>query len=84
MFVWLKEMLLWIPQKLFEMLLAGLGAIMESIPVPVWLANIGSFGAGIPDGVGYFLHVLKVPEGLAMIMGAYIVRFLIRRLPVIG
>lgn len=83
-FEWLKDMLLWLPQKVWELILAGLGAIIENIPVPDWLASIGSFGAGIPPGVAYIFQVMQIPEGLAMMMSAYVLRFIIRRIPVIG
>lgn len=84
MFEWLKDLLLWVPQKLWELLLDGLASVIEALPVPDWLASIASFGGSIPPGVGYFLHVMRVPEGLAMLLSAYVLRFLIRRIPVIG
>lgn len=84
MFEWLKDVLLWVPQKVWELILSGLGAAFSAIPVPSWMSSLSTFGAGIPPGVGYFLHVMRVPEGLAMLVGAYTLRFVVRRIPVIG
>lgn len=81
---WLLEVLLWVPMNVYELLLDGLAAIIEAIPVPDFIENMGSVGASIPPTVRYMLGELHFAEGLAIIIGAYIVRFLIRRIPVIG
>lgn len=49
-------------------------------------------GAGVVDdalsGIGaatwYFLDVFKIQAGLAMVISAYVTRFIIRRIPIIG
>lgn len=49
--------------------------------------NLGSIGTGIgslPSDVLYFLLVFRIDLGLPIILGALILRFTIRRLPVIG
>lgn len=38
----------------------------------------------IPDSVMYFLGFLEVPFGIACILSAYSIRFLIRRIPFFG
>lgn len=81
---WLRDLLLWVPKKIWELVLDGLAAVIEAIPVPTWLANIGDVFDAIPDGVIYFAQALQLPAGLSMILGAYVLRFLIRRLPVVG
>lgn len=40
--------------------------------------------AGIPSGVWFFLDFFALDLGLPLMISAYIARFLIRRLPVIG
>ena len=42
-----------------------------------------AFGS-LPSGVWYFLNYCEVPFGLPLLISAYISRFLIRRMPVIG
>lgn len=39
---------------------------------------------GIPSGVWYFLDLFNVSAGLPIVISAYVTRFAIRRLPVIG
>lgn len=38
----------------------------------------------IPSSVGYFLSAFNLGFGLKLVIGAYITRFLIRRIPIIG
>lgn len=40
--------------------------------------------AGIPPGVWYFLDLFAVGTGVKMCLTAYVLRFAIRRIPVIG
>lgn len=81
---WLLDVLLWVPMKVYELLLDGLAAIIESLPVPAFLETMSSVGADIPPTVRYMLGELHFAEGLAIIIGSYIVRFGIRRIPVVG
>ena len=50
----------------------------------VSLDSLGQSVASIPAGALYFILVFRIDVGLPMILGAFIVRFTIRRLPVIG
>jgi hypothetical protein len=43
----------------------------------------GALG-GIPDSVWYFLDLFNVSAGIPILLSAYVTRFLIRRIPVIG
>lgn len=43
----------------------------------------GSLG-GIPSGVWYFLDLFNVTAGIPILLSAYVTRFVIRRIPVIG
>ena len=82
--VWLKDLLLWIPRKLTELILDGLAALIEAVPVPDWLNNAGNFLASIDPTVLYFLEAFQFAQGLTIVLAAYVIRFLIRRIPVIG
>ncbi|MOA51113.1 hypothetical protein D3C78_1742180 [compost metagenome] len=59
-------------------------SLVEAIPVPDFLANAGSFLGGLPAGVVYFFDFFAVPEGIAMICSALLLRFVLRRIPFIG
>lgn len=39
---------------------------------------------GIPSGVWYFLDLFNVSVGIPTMLSAYVTRFIIRRLPIIG
>lgn len=40
--------------------------------------------SAIPPGVWFFANVCQAPVGVTMILSAYLVRFFIRRIPIIG
>ncbi|MDE8651893.1 DUF2523 family protein [Novosphingobium album (ex Liu et al. 2023)] len=46
--------------------------------------GIGPLVSGLPEDVLFFLGVFRIEIGLPMIIAAYVVRFGIRRLPIIG
>lgn len=79
---WLIQLLLWVPQKLYGLLLDGLATAIEVIPVPTWAAGV-SF-AGIDNTIAYFAEPFQIDLALTVITSAYLIRFLIRRIPVIG
>ncbi|MCY1279471.1 hypothetical protein D9M68_328050 [compost metagenome] len=81
---WLLDALLWVPQKLWQMILDGFAAVIEAIPVPDFIASAGSFFGGIPASVVYFLDFFAIREGLAMMIAALLLRFILRRIPLIG
>ena len=45
---------------------------------------VGGALGGIPAGVWYFLDLFNVSGGVPIILSAYVTRFIIRRIPVIG
>jgi hypothetical protein len=46
--------------------------------------SIGSLITGLPADVLFFLGVFRLEVGLPMIIAAFVIRFGIRRLPIIG
>ncbi len=48
------------------------------------LSSIGSLVSGLPSDVLFFMGVFRLEVGLPMIIAAFVVRFAIRRLPIIG
>lgn len=51
-----------------------------------WLgtASLTNAFAGLPAGVWFFLDFFQLGFGVPLLISAYVARFLIRRLPVIG
>lgn len=51
-----------------------------------WISTAGLEGAfaGLSPGVWFFLDFFRITFGVPMVISAYVTRFLIRRLPVIG
>ncbi len=82
--VWLYDVLMWVPRKLWDLLLSSLLAILEAIPVPDWLSNAGGLLSAIPGGVWWFASALEIGYGIGVVLAAYGLRFLIRRIPLIG
>jgi hypothetical protein len=78
------DALLWIPRKLFELLMDGLGSLIEMIPVPSWFADATGYSAGIPAEIVFWVSPFELGYGVTVIMSAYLLRFIIRRLPIIG
>lgn len=80
---WLVDFVLWAAQSIYEGLLQAVAAVLDAIPVPSWLVGADPF-ADIDPGVVFFVEAFELPAGIAIILGAYFVRFLIRRIPIIG
>ena len=47
-------------------------------------AGLNSAFSGVPAGVWFFLDFFALDVGLPLVISAYISRFLIRRIPIIG
>lgn len=62
----------------FEWLVEVVRSFMPDVSILTTAMN------AIPDSIWYFLDLFKFGTGVAIIAGAYAVRFMIRRIPVIG
>lgn len=80
----LLDILLYVPRKILELLLDALAALLEQIPVPDWLQNIPDGFAALGSTIWYFLDAAQISYGFSVITGAFVLRFIIRRLPFIG
>lgn len=65
-------------------IVSELGSLVMSKIDKSNLTNISSLVSGLPSDVLFFLGVFRVEVGLPMIIAAFVVRFAIRRLPIIG
>lgn len=81
---WLLGLVGWILIETFKLVCIGLAAILNAIPVPDWLAGAGNAVANIPPGVAYLIQTMHIGAGAAIMVSAYTIRFLIRRIPIIG
>jgi len=81
---WLVDLLLWVPRKLYELFLDGVATVIEAIPVPGFMDNLGDMLAGLHPAIAYFSAPLQISVGLTWVFSALVLRFLIRRIPVVG
>ena len=79
---WLIEDIKLIFLYVLDSILSGVASLIEAIPVPSFLQNVGS--VSIPPTVLYFADPLELSYGTSVVVSAYTLRFVIRRLPVIG
>lgn len=79
---WLLDVGLFVVTQVFIWILSAAASALEIIPAPDWLEQL-SF-AGINPTIVYFLEPFRIKYALGVIFGAYTIRFMIRRIPVIG
>lgn len=66
---------------LFNLIFDVLETLLDSSGLDDFVETIN---APLEGGLGYYLDLMLVPEAITATVGAYFVRFLIRRLPVVG
>jgi hypothetical protein len=91
MFSWLADLgqflidlLMYVPKMLFSAIMSALASLITAIPVPEWIASAGSAFGSISSGVMYWCGWMQLDYGISIVVGAYLLRFLIRRIPFIG
>lgn len=72
------------PEWIFEHLVDDFIAFFNAIPVPDFFAMAANAFGNIPDSVVYFAQPFHIGTGISMILTAYFLRFVIRRLPIFG
>ena len=68
---------------LFFVVQGFMSVLVSSGLLPSPQALQGAF-SGIPSGVWYFLDLFALSTGLPVVLAAYLARFIIRRIPLIG
>lgn len=81
--LWIWDVITYIPRNIWEGIINAIATVFESIPVPSWLNNVDIF-VGITPGMSFFMQGFAIPEGVMILGGAYLLRFTIRRIPIIG
>lgn len=74
----IKALALWF----YDQLLQGFLSLINVIPVPEFMANPANFT--LPGDVLYWTSLFKVGWGLSVVVSAYLARFILRRIPLIG
>lgn len=74
----------WVIVKIFLVIAEGVIFLLNLIPVPGWMGDISGNIAAIDPGILFFVAPFQFTTGLAWVVSAYVLRFLIRRIPVIG
>lgn len=68
----------------FALLALFVPKAIELIAPYLSTANLSGAFAGLGPGVWFWLDAFQLPYGVPLLISAWIARFLIRRLPVIG
>lgn len=71
-------LVLWV----YESILGAASGLISAIPVPDFLRTVSSFR--LPDVVVWAAEPFQLGYGVGIITSAYTLRFIIRRLPVVG
>lgn len=88
---WLKSIFEQIASWVIDVLLMVFGwfwdalmALLDLFGLAEQIRASASAFDSIPDGVWYFMNFMHIQMGIGMILTAYCIRFMIRRLPVVG
>ena len=81
---WLKDFFVWLAQWVWDTILDGLLEVLQAIPVPDFVNQANGAFASISGNILFFANKFALGEGITMILAAYGIRFLIRRIPIIG
>jgi hypothetical protein len=68
----------------FSLILNGLASFLELIPVPDFLNNLTGSEFDLPPSITYFAVMLNMHYGIGIVVSAYVLRFILRRIPIIG
>lgn len=81
---WVVDFFQWLIAWWWGNVLDALLYVLNQIPVPTWLDELAGNVSGIDPGVLYFVEPLQLGTGLTWVLSAYVIRFVIRRIPLIG
>ncbi len=81
---WLYDAALFLPRKVWSMILDGLATVVESIPVPDFVSQAHIGLASMSSTVVWLTDWAALPQGVGFVLSAYALRFALRRIPLIG
>lgn len=81
---WVVDFVQWVMVKAALLVFEAIIAVLSAIPVPEWISGISGNIGSLSSGILYFIAPFEFGTGMAWVVSAYLLRFLIRRLPVVG
>lgn len=66
------------------LLLAPLNALIMGLVQSTGLADIPALFTALPNDIKFYLVLTQAPMGVPLLVAAYLTRFFIRRLPIVG
>lgn len=73
-----------LPAWIFSKIADAIVSFFDSLPVPDFFTQAASAFGSVPPEVVYFAETFHVGAGVTMVLGAYLLRFILRRIPLIG
>lgn len=73
-----------LPAYIFDKFADGIVSFFASIPVPEFVSALPNVFSSIPAEVIYFAQPFNLGYGLSVVLSAYLLRFIVRRIPFIG
>lgn len=73
-----------LPEWIFGKVADAIVSFWEAFPVPDVFATAASAFGNVPPSVVFFAQTFQIGPGVTMVLGAYLLRFIIRRIPLIG
>jgi hypothetical protein len=80
---WLFDVALYIPRKSFELLTDALASTIEAIP-PLEASSTAVTALSAISDAGYVAGLVALQEGIGLVLATLLLRFLLRRIPLIG
>lgn len=91
LFQWLNDafdafvdFLMNLPAWSFSKIAEGVVSFFEAFPVPDFFVLAASAFDSIPQEVVFFAQAFQIGPGVTLVLGAYLLRFIVRRIPFIG
>lgn len=91
LFKWLNDFVAWVydfitnfPAFVLDWVADGIVSFFVHLPVPSFFSTASSIWASIPSEVAFFMGLCQFNFGIALVLSAYLLRFILRRIPLIG
>lgn len=73
-----------LPEFVFSKLCEGVVYFFVHFPVPDFIIDARGAFQSIPASIIFYGNALQIGPGITMILSAYLLRFILRRIPIIG
>lgn len=82
--LWLESLVLWFPRIAYADIMSWFSAFISGLDFITRIQQIYTLISSLVPQIGFFLDLAKSDVGIGIVISAYLLRFFIRRLPVIG